>query len=443
MLIENIVSHDLREFLDSQFTIYRITNDLIQSKKEKQSFVHYIIICNSKNSTLQKKMPNCLQFDAQSLCRLHSDCAKEIHIGKHVEFEWKLGWRMLHVNCMQLIKFFFCSARIKYPTALTYIIQKQEAFLINYLDIQASTSIEIGLKVLTRGYCYVRVATPSCIGWQVNPNLKCENLLAFRAGEITIVVYSNGYPKSTSESSKIGFRSLQKSHKCGCPHGLLNDWLFLDFPHQIFPSCGKRPWLVVIHFKDELTQVCIFITLGKVGSLLYKMLQSIQNLPVVIFMALSLDFPKYDISNKRKKDYKLILKYFSLNVENIKFMDLGNLKKDKYDILVSQEHIPERLTSYLINLVFYKCVFCEHLHLQYFITTFGFLSLSRASIRWVGLEPDPQFPQPTTRKNTPPTKKNQTPQKIAPRTNYLEFMCKLVEIRKNRRKSRTTRKTRE
>ncbi|KNZ49454.1 hypothetical protein VP01_4g17 [Puccinia sorghi] len=28
--------------------------------------------------------------------------SKKFYIGKHVEFGWKLGWRMLHVNCMQL-----------------------------------------------------------------------------------------------------------------------------------------------------------------------------------------------------------------------------------------------------------------------------------------------------------------------------------------------------
>ncbi|KNZ54263.1 hypothetical protein VP01_2995g1 [Puccinia sorghi] len=39
------------------------------------------------------------RFDAQSLCQ-------KFYTGKHVEFEWKLGWSMLHVNCIQLIKFF-------------------------------------------------------------------------------------------------------------------------------------------------------------------------------------------------------------------------------------------------------------------------------------------------------------------------------------------------
>ncbi|KNZ62518.1 hypothetical protein VP01_125g3 [Puccinia sorghi] len=44
---------------------------------------------------------------------IHSNCAdctglcQNISICKHVEFGWKLGWSMLHVNCRQLSKFFF------------------------------------------------------------------------------------------------------------------------------------------------------------------------------------------------------------------------------------------------------------------------------------------------------------------------------------------------
>ncbi|KNZ49534.1 hypothetical protein VP01_4958g2 [Puccinia sorghi] len=39
----------------------------------------------------------------RKLLLLLQPCSKS----KHAEFEWKLGWSMLHVNCMQLIKFFF------------------------------------------------------------------------------------------------------------------------------------------------------------------------------------------------------------------------------------------------------------------------------------------------------------------------------------------------
>ncbi|KNZ46512.1 hypothetical protein VP01_71g5 [Puccinia sorghi] len=49
-----------------------------------------------------KHAPKVIQpsFDAQSLCQ-------RFYIGKHVEFEWNLGWRMLHVNCMHPLSKFW------------------------------------------------------------------------------------------------------------------------------------------------------------------------------------------------------------------------------------------------------------------------------------------------------------------------------------------------
>ncbi|KNZ56030.1 hypothetical protein VP01_2514g1 [Puccinia sorghi] len=75
-------------------------------------------------------------FDAQSLCRLHSDCAKKIYICKHVEFGWQPGWSILHVNCRQPQKVAVLAAAVERKTYSLVSLQKTARMVSFFLDPQ-------------------------------------------------------------------------------------------------------------------------------------------------------------------------------------------------------------------------------------------------------------------------------------------------------------------
>ncbi|KNZ52615.1 putative signal peptide protein [Puccinia sorghi] len=100
---EEKVQQNFRVLLDFVNLVYHKNhNAFLQNLNFDMQKVPGIFCCYSNHS------PKLIQpiFDAQSLYILHSDCSKKIHICKHVELGWQLGWSMLHVNS---IFFFFFS----------------------------------------------------------------------------------------------------------------------------------------------------------------------------------------------------------------------------------------------------------------------------------------------------------------------------------------------